>query len=353
LNAKLCQGCGAPRRITKEHTWLNNGLIVERKNPEQRMLFFESENISGLFRNIEEIIGLDIERIIMESQHRSTYDYVTHLVPPLMRKIISHVGLKHLTRSLLGLSALMGQGSGTLTSLRVKGSADDHVSIAIRNPWFLPSNCGLISGGLEALTGLESSASYEEISPGEYLITTRISSHPKELEGRLQKRTYPRKEGDLELKRCAFCGGPQDLASFTWNASEGIIETESSGRRMVLMGPGEFEPVFDELQQELGEHIPRVIIEAQRRFVTEGFYSRDDIRHEKDLTRHFALRGMGNLREINLAQNRLSARLENPCMHMMMVGLLLGFYELIFGHKGSVDWEIDHDGDLVMEVSSG
>ena len=326
---------------------------MERKNPEQRMLFFESDNIAGLFRNIEEIIGLDIEHIIMESQHRSTCDYVIHLVPPLVRKIVTHVGLKKLTGSLLKLSALMGQGSGTLTSLKVKGSADDHVAIAIRNPWFLPSNCGLISGGLEALTGLESRASYEEISPGEYLITTRISSHPKELEGRLRKRTYPRKEGDIELKRCALCGAPQDLASFSWNVPEGIIETESSGRHMVLMGPGEFEPVFDELQNELGEHIPRVIIEAQRRFVIEGFYSREDIRQEKDLIRHFALRGMGNLREIDLAENRLSARLENPCMHMMMVGLFLGFYELIFGNEGNADWEIDSDGDLIVEVSSG
>jgi len=332
---------------------LSNGLIVERKNPEQRMLFFESDNIAGLFRNIEEIIGLEIEHIIMESQHRSTYDYVTHLVPPLVRKIVSHVGLKRVTRNLLKLSALMGQGSSTLTSLKVKGSEDDHVVIAIHNPWFLPSNCGLISGGLEALTGLESRAGYEETSPGVYLITTRISSHPKELEGRLRKRAYPRKEGDLELKRCAFCGGPQDLASFSWNVSEGIIETESSGRRMVLMGPGEFEPVFDELQNELGEHIPRVIIEAQRRFVTEGFYSREDIRQEKDLVQHFALRGLGNLRKIDLAENRLSARLENPCMHLMMVGLLLGFYELIFGRRGNAAWEIEPDGDLVVEVSTG
>jgi hypothetical protein len=353
LSAGFCQGCGVPRRITKEHTWLSNGLIVERKNPEQRMLFFESENIAGLFRNIEEIIGLDIERIIMESQHRSTYDYVVHLVPPLVRKIVRHVGLPQLTRNLLKLSGLMGQGNGSLTSLKVKGSADDHVAITIRNPWFLPSNCGLISGGLEALTGLESSASYEEIAPGEYLITTRISSHPKELEGRLQKRSYPRKEGDLELKRCESCGGPKDLESFAWKIDKGIIETKSSHRRMVLMGPGEFEPIFDELQNELGGHIPRVVMEAQRRFVTEGFYSREDIREEKDFTRHFALRGLGNLREINLTEKRLSVRLENPCLHLMMVGLFLGFYELIFGHKGKVDWEIDPDGDLIVEVSSG
>jgi len=332
---------------------LGNGIIVEKKNPEQRMLFFESENIAGLFHNIEEIIGLDIERIIMESQRRSTYDYIVNLVPPLVRKIVLHIGLKQLTRNLLDLGRLMGQGDGNLASLRVKGDVGDHVAVTIRNPWFLPSNCGVISGGMEALTGLDSTASYEETAPGTYLITTRISSHPKELEGRLQKRSYPRKEGDLELAACRECGGPRDLGSFAWNIPEGIIANRSSGRRMVLMGPGEFEPIFDELQQELGEHIPRVVIEAQRRFVAEGFYSREDVRHEKDLTRHFALRGLGNLREINLARNRLSARLENPCLHLMMVGLFLGFYELIFGHAGEAAWEIGSGGDLIVEVTSG
>lgn len=351
MNARVCLECGVPRRITREHTWLDNGTIVETKNPDRRMLFFESENIVELFRNIERIIGLDLERIIIESQRRATYDYVVSLVPPLVKKMTRFAGLKILAKNLIALTRLMGYGDTRLDSLQYKGKEDDHVSVVIRNPWFLQSFCGLLSGGMEAVTGLESDVGYEEIAPNTFRIYTHISTHPMELAERLKERRLPRKEGDTKLVRCSACGGPKDLELFVWNTEEGTIETKMNRRRMVLVGPGEFEPIFDELEQELGEHIPKVVIEAQRRFVTEGFYSREDVRHEKDLVGHFALRGLGNLREIRLGKNRLSARLENPCLHLVTVGLLQGLYELVFGHRGEVAWELRPDGDLVVEVT--
>jgi hypothetical protein len=352
MNARLCLECGAPKRINKEHTWLSNGLIVESKNPDRRMLFFESDNIVELFGNIEEIVGHDIERIIIESQRRMTYDYVINMVSPLVRKMVRLVGIKLLARNLIDLTRLMGYGDAILDSVKFKEDADDHVAVIIRNPWFLQSFCGLLSGGMEAVTGLESDVSYEEVAPDTYRITTYISSHPKDLADRLKERKRIPKEGHLELQRCTACGGPKDLDQFAWNTSEGTIEERSNHRRMVLVGPGEFEPVFDDLEQELGEHIPKVVIEAQRRFVAEGFYSRDDIRQEKDLIHHFALRGLGNLREIRLEKNRLRARLENPCMHLVVVGLFQGFYELIFGHPGDIAWEITPDGDLTVDVTA-
>jgi hypothetical protein len=353
MRARQCLECGAPRRITREHTWLNNGTIVEAKNPERRMLFFESDNIAQLFRNIEEIIGLDLERIIIESQRRMTYDYVVNMVPPLVKKITRLVGLKFLARNLIDLTRLMGYGDARLDSLEYRKGADDHVAVIIRNPWFLQSYCGLLSGGMEAVTGLESDVTYEEVEPDTYRVTTYISSHPKDLVGRLHERVRELKVGDLELQRCPGCGGPKDLELFAWNQAEGTIETRSNQRRMVLVGPGEFEPVFDDLEEELGEHIPKVVIEAQRRLVTEGFYSRDDIRQETDLISHFALRGMGNLREIRLEKNRLRARLENPCMHLVVIGLFQGFYELIFNQRGEIAWEITPDGDLGVDITAG
>ena len=312
--------------------------------------FFESENIVELFHNVEEIIGLDIERILIESQRRATYDYVANFVPSVVKKITRFAGLKMLAKNLLDLTRLMGHGDTNLVSIKYRRGENDHVSVVIRNPWFLESFCGLLSGGMEAVTGLESDVSYEEVSPGTYRITTYISKHPMELAERLREREYPRKQGEIELRRCITCGGPKDLEQFAWNIAEGTIETRANKRRMVLVGPGEFEPIFDELEHELGEHIPNVIIEAQRRSVTEGFYSREDIRQENDLARHFALRGLGNMREVRLEKNRLYVRLENPCLHLIVAGLLQGFYELIFAQPGDVEWELRPDGDLIVDV---
>jgi hypothetical protein len=325
---------------------------VETKNPDRRMFFFESDNLVELFGNIEVIVGHDIERIIIESQHMTTFDYVVNLVPSVVKRIVRHMGLKMLANNLIDLMRLMGLGDARLESVKFKGGDDDHVAVIVSNPWFLASFCGQISGGMEAVTGRESQATYEEVGPATYRITTHISSHPKEITDLLKERRRVSKEGQLELARCATCGGPKDLDQFEWNEAEGTIETRSNRRRMVLAGPGEFEPIFEILEQELGEHIPRVVIEAERRFVTEGFYAREDIRQEKDLIHHFALRGLGNLREIRLEKNRLRARLENPCMHLVIVGLLQGFYELIFAQRGDIAWEITPDGDLVIDVTA-
>ncbi len=68
---RRCPQCGVPKRITKEYQWLDNGTIVEKRNPAYRMMFIENENITGVFEKIEDILGLSIEHIITASQRIS------------------------------------------------------------------------------------------------------------------------------------------------------------------------------------------------------------------------------------------------------------------------------------------
>jgi hypothetical protein len=50
--------------------------------------------------------------------------------------------------------------------------------------------------------------------------------------------------------------------------------------------------------------------------------------------------------------DRLRFRLENPCLFLPMVGLVLGVFELATGKEGRAEWELRPDGDLVVEVNS-
>lgn len=352
MAARICPECGVPRRITREHRWLDNGTIVERKNPDHRMIFFERDNMVDLFTNIEKIIGMDIERIIIESQRRSTYDYVVELVPAWLMRALRRIALKPLSRNLLSLSSLMGYGNVTLDSILSKGSEEDHITVTIRDPWFLSSYSGLLVGGMEAVTGLESSVKYEEVSPGVYRITAYFSSLPKELLERLQPPSYSSKPGDLELERCPRCKGPLGLSRYRWDLEMGIITDRESGQRMALFGPMEFDAIFIELENELGEHIPEVVVEAQRRFVKESFYSRVDALREIDFGRHLALRGLGNLREFEQGGERTHVRVENPCLQLVLVGLFQGIYELVFDREGKVEWELAGGGDLDIEITA-
>lgn len=351
MAVRICPRCGVPRRINRENLWLDNGTIVERRHTAHRMIFFERDNLVDLHRLIEESIGAPLRRIIIESHRKATYDYVVNFVPPLVRKLARLVGLKALARNMLSLGTLLGFGEINLQEISFKRSEEDYFTVRVRNPWFIDAYCGLLAGGMEAITGHEASVKIEETGPEEYMITAYISRHPKEFEERLQVREYPAREGDIGLERCPGCGGPLELEQFEWDTDMGTIVNRATLRRMVFSGPGAFEALFDELERELGEHVPEVIVEAQRRFVTEGFYSLDDIRQEPDIRNHFALRGLGNASVIELGTNRLFIKLENACLHQVMVGMIKGFFQLIFNRDGKADWVLGEDGILEVEVT--
>jgi hypothetical protein len=129
------------------------------------------------------------------------------------------------------------------------------------------------------------------------------------------------------------------------------VEEKSSGRRMAMLGPAALDAIYEELEKELGDNIPQVVIEAQRRFVKAGLTSSQEVRGIEDFRKELALRGVGNLKEFEGGKGGLRVRVENPCLHLMLVGLTQGLFELAFGCDGEMEWELDDDGDLVMEIA--
>lgn len=114
--------------------------------------------------------------------------------------------------------------------------------------------------------GDEAGITCEEVAPDTYDVTCFRSQRPEELEGRMRLEPYEPKEGRVELEECATCGAPKILGEYTWDFDSGVIRSDLTGRRMALVGMAFIDPVFMELERELGEKIPRVVVEAQRRF---------------------------------------------------------------------------------------
>jgi len=348
---KICPECGAPKRITKENVWLDNGKIVERKNPTHRMIFIENDSITGVFDTVEKIIGVSIERIIVESERKLSCDYVSHLVPGIIIKLVrlTHIDISSRSTALQG--QLMGFGDIEIIGKRLRGDEGDYVKLGVKDAWFPAALAGIAAGALEALIGKTCAATYEETSPGYHEFTTTVSAKDKEFEERLPLPEYTNKPGDIELERCGTCGGPKALEDFAWKIGPGIIMGRKSGRRMVVSGPGEHETIFNELEKELGEDITRVAAEAQRRFVKSGPFTAEDTRDLEGFRTRLALRGFGNLREMEWTDGKLRLRLENPCMNPILIGLAHGLFELASGGEGEVSWETAADGDLTVEVS--
>jgi ribosomal protein L37E len=348
---KLCPECGVPRRIIRENIWQSNGKIVERKNPAHRMIFIEDDSISGVFGRIEEILGLSIERIIVESERKLAYDYVSHFVPAIVRKFVrlTHIDLSSRSTALQG--QLMGFGDIEIISKRLKGDEGDYIRLGVKNAWFPAALSGIVAGSMEALICKECTATYEEKSPGYFEFTTSVSTRDRVFEERLPLPEYSNKRGDIKLERCGTCGGPAALRDFEWQIGPGMIANRQSGQRVVLTGPGEYEAIFKEMEKELGEDITRAVIEAQRGFVKGGPFQAEDTRDPSRLRTELAFRGLGNLRKSEWLDGRLSMRLENPCLNPVLIGMVLGLFELAAGGEGEAEWEQATDGDLTIEIS--
>ena len=118
-----------------------------------------------------------------------------------------------------------------------------------------------------------------------------------------------------------------------------------------MVGPSMLDPIFEELESELGRDIPRAIVEAQRRFVRTGFFSIDVLSDEGDFRTHLALRGLGNLKEIEIGKKGMLVNADNTVAHLMVVGLIQGIFDMEFDVDSHVEWELSEDGNLTVEVT--
>jgi hypothetical protein len=351
FGVKVCPKCGVPKRLVKENKWLSDGTIVQSKNPDHRMIFIECENINATYRNVEEIIGVSIEHIIIEAKRRATFDFIDHMLPTVVKYIVKLAGVRLVVRNVSGLGSVMGIGRLELKNLRRMHGKGDYATFEITEPYSIPLFCGDLAGTFEAIDRREVGVTYKELTTDVYEVTGHITKHPLELKERLQARTYTHKPGDIQLERCPRCGGPSILSQYDWDTDRGVVTSKSSGHRMTMLGPAAMESIVDELERELGDTIPQTVVEAQRRFAKTGFYSLEEASSGEDLNMHLAKRGMGNLREMEWEENRLRLRLENPCLHLLVVGLIQGFFELASGQEAEVEWKLAEDGDLTIEVT--
>jgi hypothetical protein len=147
------------------------------------------------------------------------------------------------------------------------------------------------------------------------------------------------------------CGGPAALSSFHWDLEEGIITNQSTGRRMTMMAPEALEAVFRELEAELGDIIPKAVVEAQRRFIMAGAYSIDEISDEGDFRTQLAVRGYGNLRHIYLGEDGLDLRIDNAAAPLMIVGLAQALFEMALAVDSDAEWQISEEGDLEVKIT--
>ena len=350
---KVCPECGVPALITGLHEWLDNGDIVQKRNGRSRLVFIESENIDPLLDNIEDMIGLPIEHVVVTAVRRAVRSYVARTVPNDIRELIQKRELDPtpVAQALAEIPRIAGYGGIEFVAIRHNQDEDDYYKVRMLEPFSTPLASASIAGAAEVVLGGNREMTCTREFGDTYMVSVFPMPHREELRNRMRLRPYLHRRGQVELSRCTSCGGPMGLADYAWKLDRGVISSKTTGRRMVIMGPQELDLIFDELRRELGDAIDNVVVEAQRRFTVNGFYSIDEAPDEEGFRSMLALRGLGDMKEIVLNRRRLEMRLDNAALHLIVIGMMQGVFDSYMDTDSVVEWELSADGSLELAVS--
>ncbi|MEW6554899.1 MAG: hypothetical protein AB1384_11505 [Actinomycetota bacterium] len=347
-----CEECGVPHVITREYIWMDNGDIVQKRDQRDRIIFTECENLDPLFKGIENIVGSPIEHVVLDCIRRTYRSYCKLFLPSDVNKMVrdGQLDARSLDDGFMELAIPMGVGRFDFVDMRLKWDERDYYTVSISEPNSLLMCAACHCGAMEAILGYDQWVEYMEVGPDVYKLTSYPSTHPEELKGRMRWERYSHSKGDIELKRCSTCGGPTELSENKWHLKRGVVVNGRTKRRMAVMGPNQIDPIFRELELELGEDIPRIVVEAQRRFTMNGFYAMDDYADVEEFRAGLALRGLGNLKELEIKRTGVRMRMENAVLQLMIVGMIQGIFDAALHTDSTVDWESSPDGTLELEV---
>jgi hypothetical protein len=353
-----CPECGVPTQLVDRHFWLNSGVIVADTDKTLRQILVESENLDPLFEGIADVIGMSVEKQIIDVARRVMRNRVKDMVPLAAKEVIikKEIDLEPLimtiTDYMMTASQVIGHGKYEHVGHRYERDENDYFISRVTEPYSIPLCRANLAGTIEGMyDAAETGVECEEVAPGVYEFTARFSGHSEALEERLKLRSYKHRDGDIELERCPSCGGPATLASYQWLLEDGVIRNKATGRRLALIGPDVLDAVFEELEAELGETVPQAVVEAQRRFIKSSSYSIEEISREGDFRNQLAVRGYGNLRDIKLGKYGMSLSIDNAAAPLMIVGMVQGLFEMALEVDSVPEWEKSKEGDLKIKVT--
>lgn len=325
-----------------------------------------------MLKGIEDMIGLPIEHIVLESRSREARRYIERSFPPaLCEPIRDYVSrktagenitpeterslmemFKGVTQSIIDIGRAYGYGDQRLEDAWESSGDFPWRTQIIRNPHSKLNFIGDQLGSIEAIEGLDMKVAYVEMETDAYRVDMQPGEHPVGLVERLKRKRYDFKPGGIIYGRCSQCEIPLDVASRVWDVASGTITDPDTGWRMAIFGPSPMDAIFDDLAAELGEAVPETVIEAQRRHIKAAWSSEAWNRSGGTFQHMFAVRGLGNLVDFDGASDRLSIRLENACYHLPVIGTIQALVELAYrAEKSDLIWELSDDGDLSVTVT--
>ncbi len=353
MSLELCPECQVPTTFSEIQSWLNNGDIVHRMNDKARMAFIESEHLDPLFENIGKRMGFSIEHLLINISARANARYLAWMIPKEVKDMVKskELELMPFIEGITLLAETCGVAKYEILGYHYEGDQDDYCHHRVYNPYSLPLAAGGYVGSVMGVVGGEHAIQYKQVLPNAYEFKTHWDEYPMVLKKKMTLVEYHHREGDMDLERCATCGTPKGYSAYQWFPEKGIIKNRETGHRMVLVGPEILDPLFRALVAELGDVFENVVVEAECKVTRESSSPMDITKEPDDLRLELASNGLGNLRELSIAPDKMSVRIDNACFHLVLAGMFKGAFEKIYEVDSNIEWEMGKGNQLELAVT--
>jgi len=359
MGLERCGFCGVPIYVRLAASWNDDGTVTGRYARGTRVVQIYADEINHILEGISERIGHDISRIIVEGERKATIQFNRDLlrnVPPALKAVFNNrVMARPLNRFLLRSARNAGLGSGRIVEYRWgSGLVAD-----FERPFNIPVLAGDMLGTVEEFYGQSGEVAWTG-DTRRVRITITLGGRASHVdEERLRPVLPPTLPGDVEYERCPRCHLPLDVSrSYEFDLAKGIAVEKETGRRIVTVIIDSLYSVFQELESELGEEIPEMIVELESQYVAANLPCAARCFEDLDsdamrlLLGDLKVKGMGNPVDVEVSGGGAVVRIDNPFSEELLAGRVLGLYKAFRGGVADVDWTHDTEGFTVIEVKA-
>ena len=338
---RYCHRCKVPHILVAEHAWGSNGTIILSRDSTHRMVILDNVALTNILDSVSSHIGVPLDSIIVEAKRKSGKHFMDAVLSGVKGIIARNLISARVYQQMSKQVSMLGLGHAEVVSYKrhrfLEGIAADAYSA--------PALAGDICGAFESVERCRAVTRFELGENGHIRIQiSRTDRQHSEYEDRFAYQTPPALPGDNIFELCPVCNAPLELGrQYAFDMDRGLIHEVKTGHRAVLTGVMTLNNLFGELEKELGEEIPRLIMTIEKERVKEVITGKEKTLDFSEagyqrFMKTLRLRGMGNERNVTMTGGNVEARVDNPYYEPLVAGFLAGFYEVATGVPAVVEW---------------
>ena len=357
---RICSICGFPKKFARFFDWRSDGTIVstDRSKTSSKITFLEVDEIDGIFNDLSDTIGIPVDRFLIQAQKGLGKALYASLPVRHVQKIPNNRFLRpqFLARMMVRLIApdIAGLGDGRLSLDRYR--AGEVLVLRFKNSCVKPLLVGGAAGMYESIEEMPGSRATYAVEENGDLVVTLEHSETAEKEERLYLEEIPPGEGKVTYRRCSDCGVPLlASSSFEWRLKEGVIINRLTGRREVVIAVQSVNAILRELERELGEEIPSILRDHQKRYTAKRLRDADTSDADAFWEERFmemAVRGLGYPRDFTRTGSSIKVHINDAYNQDLYAAKLAGAFEVLNGTTSAIHWQIRKRDNALYEISA-